>query len=314
MQIRTINSLPELLQFQEELDRTHFYCFRGQSDADWGLIPSLYHGLEHFSPPPDLLNDGEWVGQMERDMLREFDRRGRIFSSNRWDFSSPWHHIFLAQHFGVPTRLLDWTRSLLVAAYFAVTANPGKDAVIWSLNVTDFPFPKELGRLPQGRGYRITAIERSISRLDLSFFQPVSRPITEPGGPVTPAVDSAIPSDQSGSAELNGFLVIVEPPVIEERIKNQESLFTIYLSYNDYDFAWNHADYIQLVEKTHSSSLLTKINIPSDSKEKLQSSLERNGIDPHFIFPDLPGLVMLLKNQRESSLNFYSNDRKSWKW
>ena len=41
--------------------------------------------------------------------------------------------LFLAQHYGVPTRLLDWSENPLVAAYFAVLDDPNDDGCIWAL-------------------------------------------------------------------------------------------------------------------------------------------------------------------------------------
>src|SRR5262249_39550766 len=41
--------------------------------------------------------------------------------------------LFLAQHYGLPTRLLDWSENPLVAAYFAVTDIPDDDGCIWAL-------------------------------------------------------------------------------------------------------------------------------------------------------------------------------------
>ena len=39
-----------------------------------------------------------------------------------------------------------------------------------------------------------------------------------------------------------GFLVILEPPVLEDRIKNQGSLFTIYVTMGEYELVWDHGD------------------------------------------------------------------------
>jgi len=49
----TVDSFASLLQFQDTLASDKLFCFRGQSDAAWELVPSMYHGLQNFVPPPD---------------------------------------------------------------------------------------------------------------------------------------------------------------------------------------------------------------------------------------------------------------------
>src|SRR5436305_13480215 len=142
------------MQFQETLDQSKFFCFRGQADAGWSLVPSLYRGLATFDPPIDLEEDYQWISEIERDIYREFDFKGRNFIAKGWEADNHWHQLILGQHFGVPTRLLDWTKSLLIAAYFAVTELLDRDGAIWVLNVSDFPFPPELGRLQKKHGFR----------------------------------------------------------------------------------------------------------------------------------------------------------------
>src|ERR1017187_4780011 len=91
-----------------------------------------------------------------------------------------------------------------------------------------------------------------------------------------------------------GFLVILEPPVLEDRMKNQGSLFAIYVTMGEYELVWDHGDYIRRVEATHSTELMTKLTIPKAVKQELQREIHRAGFTPYLIFPDLTGLAMLL--------------------
>ena len=189
-----------------------------------------------------------------------------------------------------------------------------RDGVIWVLNVSDFPFPPELGRLQKKHGFRPKAIDSCITRADLSFFMPQSKMAVWAGTPPPAPRPSALPSDQSGNPDLSGFLVIMEPPLVDDRVKNQQGLLSIYLSYQEEDIVIDLRKYIKEVEAKCSTELLSKVIIPSSSKFRLTGVLQENGIDPHHVFPDLQGLMLFLRRDRDSRFDFYRKDREKWRW
>lgn len=58
--------------------------------------------------------------------------------------------LILMQHFGTPTRLLDWSENILVALFFAVIDDPDKDGELWTM------FPQELNKLSGIPGYPLS--------------------------------------------------------------------------------------------------------------------------------------------------------------
>ena len=79
--------------------------FRGQN-GDFPLLPSI----ARFSPKRN-------TSKLENAMLAEFKRRIRLMSS--FQFECEWDLLVYAQHFGMKTRLLDWTTNPLIAIWFA---------------------------------------------------------------------------------------------------------------------------------------------------------------------------------------------------
>lgn len=286
----------------ENFDKKKIHAFRGQSDYGNTLIPGIYRGLDKLVPPIDRANDSMWIGEIERDVHRDFVTNGIAVHK----MHERWETLFFGQHHGLPTRLLDWTTEFFVAMYFAVENLDARDGHLWCVNVSDFPHPKELGRLSSNGGYRLEALLTCVETDNLSFFTPQSKSMVS----ASSRANSAIPCDQSRDSTRTGFMAFLLPPKTDQRMKNQKALFSIYLSYNDYDFVLDHAEYIQHLETVYSQELLTKIVIPAASKPKIKQYLIDRGKDPFSIYPDLPGLVSQLKEQRLQSLKFWEDERK----
>ena len=114
--------------------------FRGQA-ADFPLIPKLCR----LKPKGDLLT-------VEADMLNEFKRSNPLLIQPQGAMDD-WDYLALGQHFGLPTRLLDWSNNALTALWFAVssTLNVCDDkssyAIVWMLAAAGDDFVTNMGEI-----------------------------------------------------------------------------------------------------------------------------------------------------------------------
>ena len=95
------------------------YLFRGQPD-DSDLIPKV----ARLSLPDVVATEQQLLADFRREALPYLDR----------PITDPWEWLAVAQHHGLPTRLLDWSTNPLVALWFAVCEEPrkGKHGIVWA--------------------------------------------------------------------------------------------------------------------------------------------------------------------------------------
>jgi hypothetical protein len=101
-----IDSLERYLQLLETIEQTEVVLFRGQREKK-DLLPKI----ARTDPSRDTTS-------IEKKMLNEFRRRAPMLLANA-DQLDDWDLLVHAQHFGMSTRLLDWTQNPLVALWFA---------------------------------------------------------------------------------------------------------------------------------------------------------------------------------------------------
>ncbi|WP_221252006.1 FRG domain-containing protein [Desulfuromonas versatilis] len=217
-------------------------AFRGLSDAGYPLLTTL------------IRMGGDFV-TVERHILRNFKKYAH---RNVVERDSLWHWLSVAQHFGLPTRLLDWTYSPLVAMHFA-TANIEKfstDGVIWAVNYVQAHqlLPTALGnRLAQegANVFTVEMLDQAVTSLD---------------------VLDALAQDDS--------LLFFEPPSMEDRIVNQFAFFSIMSDPRRGVDAW----------LARHPEIWRKIIIPAELKWEVRDKLDQSNITERVLFPGLDGL------------------------
>jgi FRG domain-containing protein len=222
--------------------------YRGDPDASWPLLTSL-DKLGGAGAP-------HGKAELEEYILRSFIRYSRPY------FSQPpvndWEVLIAAQHHGLPTRLLDWTYSPLVAAHFATVEGEGdSDRVVWRL---DWKSVHRFFRLP----------ELALLIQDLEGML---------GGdkPMTPGTLFCAPPD------ARQFACMLEPPSLNQRIVAQSATFTLCSD--------KRQSFDCFLEKHGLGSALTKFIIPAEETARFRDQLDLVSVDERRLFPDLDGVA-----------------------
>ena len=253
-EVFTVGSWAELQEvlfhdtWDEELKRYRSnYVYRGLSDQSYRLDTSL-------------MRLGGPYEKLEHHLLRNFQKYAHRSAAPG---SSVWNWLAVAQHHGLPTRLLDWTYSPYAGLHFA-TANLqhfDRDGVIWCVHYvrTNEFLPPQLKSLIVEEGSNVFTAEM-LSEVCTSLYE----------------------FDQ---LQKKPFLAWFEPPSLDERIVNQHALFSLMSSPTSLMDDWleDHPEYFY------------KIIIPKEIKWEIRDKLDQANITERLLFPGLAGLSTWLK-------------------
>jgi hypothetical protein len=234
--------------WNEELQRFRAAgAFRGCGRAGSGL----HHSLSHI---------GGRFGHRERHIIRNFRKYAhRSFIGDE----SLWNWLALAQHHGLPTRLLDWTYSPLVALHFATDDLHlyDQDGEIWSVSFveTNSRLPRKLKQVLEEEGS------------DVFTGEMLSR-----------AVESLEDLD---NLSKDPFVIFLEPPSLDDRIVNQAALFSV----------MSNPDHLMHEWLPQHPRAYRRITIPASIKWEIRDKLDQVNVTERVLFPGLDGLGRWLK-------------------
>ena len=195
--IDTIDGIKDLIfeqTYNPEIDRTRSsYCYRGMRNVGYELSTSLHRNCK------------DAYAELEQPLLDNFINYVRIEDPSINE--CVWKAMVIGQHYGLPTRLLDWTHSTLVALHFANAEDnldklSQRDCVVWRIDLRD------LNRNLPAK-YQEYLERKNTFVFSLDGLTEVAKDIRQ------------YDRDMGDQA-----MVCFEPPSVDQRIVNQYSFFS----------------------------------------------------------------------------------------
>lgn len=250
--VRTLNEVVEIgLKYKNN-------WYRGHSKIFDSLSPRVFRN--EFSSGQHLIASSM---NPEIHIIEEFKRLAPSLSQYCPNPNDELEWLILMQHFGAPTRLLDWSESILVATFFAVTENPKEDAQLWRL------YPQALNH--KSIGFEGFPIIKHNSELTFLAQEPSYADIKK--------LTNKLQLDREVKSPIAFHPVLSFP-----RITSQAGTFTIHP---------NSATSSSIQDLLHDRpKYLSTYVIPAHCKAKILHDLTSLGINYRFLFASLEGLSM----------------------
>lgn len=223
--------------------------FRGVSNSEYDLEPGLYRETLR---KPDI-SEEEALG-----MSGEFARRSIPFLKSK--IASEGENYHLMQHYGMPTRLLDWTEGSLIALFFSIrTFKHSSIPCVWMLN------PWRLNKFVKSYNIFYTDYSMSMNKEEKEAVIPYFYDRAKTTLPVYP--------------------IAVLPPHIVNRIVAQRSVFTLHGKKGGIN---------KLLQKDKKHQVF-QIRLDPKHIDKLKEQIVSLGISETSLFPGLEGLAKEIK-------------------
>lgn len=255
-------------EFKELAENSRLeWIFRGQSDANWELRTTLERSniIENFP-------------SFEDELLHDFKRGVKFYLSNESMPETLLENLSLLQHFGAPSRLLDFTESPYIAAYFAFeNAREDSDKVaIWIINKVDLHH-YALKYFNNKVEYNI-----NIKRLNYIFGDRTFANVFE----------------KSKDGNFN-CIFPTEPRNKNMRYHLQQSVFIAqgspYIPF---------IDQLEFIPKQYIQKIIMKVTLPKSEKKNALRDMQKMNINRATLFPGLDGYAKSLLLKYDNLVSF----------
>lgn len=270
-----IDAIVEIRERQASDGRIPFQWYRGHGDKSWELVPKIQRGFT---------GEDEELFRRERGYTNDFQARAKQFyhAAPPLDDFCSW--LTLMQHYGLPTRLLDWSRSPLVALFFALSDpdTKEKDACIWILNPGRLNASQEIEKDSKagGKTYKNVFIYNTAHKIiQTSIYSAFRRwSVSENPDEVTPEDNKFNDHYQ----KLLNKIIACYAAAGDARVYNQQAAFTV------------HNSSQKLIDICDDLTLRGLI-VPKEVKPRLLYELDLCGITESYVYPDLEHLAIEIK-------------------
>ena len=253
------------------------FLYRGISNISYKLLPSVYRKTVYEFEGRKITNDKYLAWSSEISLLQSFIHEASGCLSIPANELLRWAEY--AQHYGVPTRFLDWSRNPLVALYFACKDNTEKNGSVWLLHANNYK--------------RFWAEHVNVSDT-LTIKEIITDMLNNDQDVEYPMLYTPYYVDARMSAQKSFFLVWGKKKEAFEDLLASEQLFM------DLPEIDNGS---RVYGKAQQTDSLFRFLIHADRKQPLLHELDMVGVNEKTLFPGLDGIGRYIERQYRFDYN-----------